>query len=330
MRDISIDITRGIAIFMMIAANMLPYLLVTPVPAFVRIYATCAAPIFVTIAGMMVALTRGKHHFKYFLDRGAIVILIGVLLDVFINGVYPFTDMDVLYLIGISLPLAYVCISLDKKLRWVVIGLIFLITPVLQYTMGYNEVVNLNSSWIGIAHSMIIDGYFPLFPWLGFSFLGAQLGSIRWENGTIKRFDGPRAAVIIAALLVAGSVLWNAFPGKMYIQHGYVELFYPATIGFVITITGIILLAIATSDNMRDSRLLGPFRSMGEYSLPIYVIHIMIIALIIQPLHMRIGLLPYVVAYLFFALAMYLLSIGLKKTGALKNGLKSKGHLIIE
>jgi uncharacterized membrane protein len=69
MRDISIDITRGMAIFMMIAANMLPYLLATPVPVFVRIYATCAAPIFVTIAGMMVALTREKHPFKYFLDR---------------------------------------------------------------------------------------------------------------------------------------------------------------------------------------------------------------------------------------------------------------------
>ncbi len=319
MRDISIDITRGIALFIMIAANMLPYLLVTPVPLFVRFYATCAAPIFVTIAGMMVALTHKKHNFKYFLDRGAIVVFIGILLDVFINHVYPFTSMDVLYLIGISLPLAYIFLGLDKKLRWAIIGLIFLITPAIQYTMGYSELVSQDNSWASIAHHMIVDGYFPLFPWLGFSFLGAMLGSLRWENGTINRYNKPRTAIIIAALLAIGSIIWAVFPGNMYIRYGYVELFYPATIGFIITIIGVIILAIAFSDHLQGNRLLEPFRSMGEYSLQIYVAHLVIIALIIQPLNMRIGLPAYIVVYLFFALAMYLLSIGLKKMRLLHN-----------
>jgi uncharacterized membrane protein len=320
MRDISIDITRGIAIFMMIAANMLPYLLVTPVPSFVRIYATCAAPIFVTISGMMVALTREKHHFKYFLDRGAIVVFIGVLLDAFINSTYPFTTMDVLYLIGISLPLAYLFMGMDKKLRWAVIGLIFLITPVLQYTMGYSELISQDNSWANIAHNILINGYFPIFPWLGFSFLGAQLGSMRWENRTIKRYNKPLTAVIIAALLTVGSIVWALFPGNMYIRYGYVELFYPATIGFIITITGVIILAIASSDYLQSSRLLEPFRSMGEYSLHIYVAHLVIIALIIQPLHTKIGLPAYIVVYILFAFAMYLLSIGLKKMRSLQKG----------
>ncbi len=78
MRDVSIDITRGLAIFMMIMANALPYLLTTPVPFPVRLYGSFAAPIFVTLAGMMVALTKKRHNFGYFLDRGAVIVLIGV------------------------------------------------------------------------------------------------------------------------------------------------------------------------------------------------------------------------------------------------------------
>lgn len=316
MRDVSIDVARGLAIFMMIMANTLPYLLMPPVPFIVRLYGTFAAPIFITLAGMMVALTKEKHHFGYFLDRGAIIVLIGVLIDVFLWGAYPFAGMDVLYLIGISIPLAYLFLNLDEKFRWAIIGLIFLLTPILHSTVGYREVHYLDNSLNGIAHSLFIDGYFPVFPWLGFSLLGAQFGTLRWKNGEINKYNNPRMAVIIIALFVIGSALWAAFPGNMYFREGYAELFYPPTIGFIITAIGIILLAICIFDALPWSRLLEPFRSMGVFSLQIYVVHLAVIALLIKPLGMKGGLPEFALVYLLFSAVMYILSIALKEVKA--------------
>ncbi len=311
MRDISIDVTRGLAIFMMIAANTLPYLLMPPVPLPVRIYGTFAAPIFVTLAGMMVALTRKMHRFGYFMERGAIIVLIGILIDVFLWNVYPFVGADVLYLIGISLPIAYLFLSVDRRLRWAIIGLIFLLTPALQYAVGYREIHFLDNSLNGIAHSLLIDGYFPLFPWLGFSLLGAQLGTLRWKDGEIMKYDNIGMAAVIVALLVVGSILWIAFPGNMYTREGYAELFYPPTIGFIITAVGVILLAIGIVDALSWKRIFEPFRSMGSYSLQIYVAHLIVIALFIQHLGLKVGLPAFIVVYLLFSVVMYILSVGL-------------------
>jgi uncharacterized membrane protein len=311
MRDVSIDVARGLAIFMMIMANTLPYLLMPPIPLPVKLYGTFAAPIFVMLAGMMVALTKKKRNPGYFLVRGAIIVLIGIPIDVFLWGVYPFVDVDVLYLIGISIPIAYLFLNADERLRWAIVGLIFLLTPILQNTLGYREIPNLDNSLNGIAHSWFIDGYFPLFPWLGFSLFGAQLGSMRWKDEGIKKYNTPPMAAIVVALLAVGSILWYVFPGNMFVREGYAELFYPPTIGFIITAIGIILLAIGIFDALPLNGLLEPFRSLGQYSLQIYVVHLAVIALIIKPLDLKVGLPEFILVYLLFSVVMYILSIGL-------------------
>lgn len=316
MRDITIDVTRGLAIFMMVAANTLPYLLMPPVPFPVRLYGTFAAPIFITLAGMMVALTKERHDFGYFLDRGAIIVLIGVLIDVFLWNIYPFVGVDVLYLIGISLPFAYLFLKADEKLRWAIIGIIFLLTPVLQNIVGYREAHYLDTGPGGIARSLLIDGYFPIFPWLGFSLLGAQLGVLRWKNKTVEKYDNPRMAAIAILLLAFGSALWYASPGNMYIREGYAELFYPPTIGFIVTAVGTILLTICILDALPWNRLLEPFRSMGQYSLEIYVAHLAVIAILIKPLDVKVGLPEFILAYLLFSAVMYILSLGLDEIKA--------------
>ncbi len=313
MRDISIDIARGLAIFTMIMANMLPYLLMPPVPLPVRLYGTFAAPIFVTLAGMMVALTNKRHPFGYFLDRGAIIILIGVLIDVFLWGEYPFAGMDVLYLIGMSIPIAYLFLKANEKFRWAIIVAIFLLTPLFQNIIGYREIHYLDHCLNGIAHSLFVDGYFPLFPWLGFSLLGAQLGTIRWKNGEIKKYDNPPMAAVIIALLVIGSALWAAFPGNMYFREGYAELFYPPTIGFMVAAIGVILLTIYVFDALQWNRLIEPLRSMGQYSLQIYVVHLAVIALIIKPLDLQVGLPVFIFVYLLFSAVMFIFSLGLRE-----------------
>ena len=138
-RDIPVDLLRGIAIALMVAANTVPYLLAPPAPFPVRVLASLAAPLFILLSGMMVALsrTRKQYDLRYFLIRGGLVILIASGLEAVVWGIFPFIDMDVLFLIGISLPLACLFLALDRRVRWGLIIALFSAAPVLQLVFGY-------------------------------------------------------------------------------------------------------------------------------------------------------------------------------------------------
>jgi len=206
-RDTTIDTLRGLAIFTMVAANMATEVFAEPHPFWLRAYGSFAAPLFILLAGMMVVFTSQSkgHGFKYFLARGAMVITVGALIDVLIWKVYPFTAFDVLYLIGISIPIAYLFIGLNTLSRWGIIFLIFLATPLMQHIFGYSEyptevylwgeeVVSVTSQ-TGILNHWMVDGWFPLFPWLGFSLLWVNLALLRWKSQSYNIF-GKNAAFL--------------------------------------------------------------------------------------------------------------------------------------
>src|SRR5215471_9562416 len=81
-RDVTIDVLRGLAIFLMVAANLAASSLEEPHPLWFRLYGSFAAPLFVLVSGMMVAYStlRKGYGLRHFLARGAVVILIAVLL----------------------------------------------------------------------------------------------------------------------------------------------------------------------------------------------------------------------------------------------------------
>lgn len=144
-RDKTIDTLRGFAIFIMIGANMAPSVVAQPYPFGLRLYGSFAAPLFILLSVMMVSLTaKAKGHpFRYFLLRWAIIMMGGVFVDVVIwNGVCPFVDVDVLYLIGLSVPLTFFFLQFGSNFKWLIIVLIFIITPLLQKLLGYTEYVN--------------------------------------------------------------------------------------------------------------------------------------------------------------------------------------------
>lgn len=107
-RDYGIDALRGVAILMMLAAHLARDVLATPHPLWLRAYGSLAAPLFITLAGMMVGRTAARKHqpASYYVKWGAMIVAVAVALDVFLWGLYPFVTFDVLYLIGFSVPLA--------------------------------------------------------------------------------------------------------------------------------------------------------------------------------------------------------------------------------
>ena len=183
-RDGTIDILRGLAIFAMIASNSASYLLAEPHPFGLRLYGSFAAPMFILLSGFMVAYSTEQKNleFKYFFTRGLIIIGIGAFIDIAIFKSYPFTSFDVLYTIGLSLPVAYLFLKISNKWnRWGLVLAIFALTPLLQKLLGYTDYPTIITFPFNIpvvpdyptniANHLLIDGWFPLFPWLGFSLL---------------------------------------------------------------------------------------------------------------------------------------------------------------
>ena len=287
-RDIPVDVLRGLAIAIMVAANLVPSLLLPPAPFLLRLLSSVAAPLFIFISGMMVALSCGRkdYPFSYFLVRGGIVAGIAAALDLFARGMVPFVGADVLYLIGLSLPLAYLVLRAGPRLRLPVVASVLLAAPLLQYAFGYGELplqlpavpFPSSPSCEGIFRQWLIEGWFPLFPWLAVSLLGAHAGTLRWTGGRVRSFARPEIVCIACGLLASGAVLWYLMPGAMYVRYGYVELFYPPTVGFVLAVIGLIFALFIAADLLPVScRWSGPLRAMGECSLAIYILHSVII-----------------------------------------------------
>lgn len=289
-RDIPVDALRGFAIAVMVAANLVPSLLLPPPPFWLRLISSVAAPLFIFLAGMMVALSFGRKSYGllYFLKRGAIVTGIAAVLDLFIRGMVPFIDMDVLYLIGVSLPLAYLVLQLGPRARMAVIAFTLFAAPVFRFAWGYAEFpVQIPFFPLpapplpgpdAILRGWFIDGWFPLFPWLAVSLLGAHAGSLRWKECGILSFAQPAILPVAGTLLAAGAALWYLFPGPLFTRYGYIELFYPPVTGFMLFVTGLILFLFMAADLLPVSgRWAGPLRAMGECSLAIYILHTVII-----------------------------------------------------
>jgi len=313
-RDIPVDILRGLAITIMVGANLIPYLLLPPVPFWLRLVSSIAAPLFVFLSGMMVALSfHGKKHtFGYFLIRGFFLILIAAFLDLVVWGLVPFIDTDVMYLIGISLPLAYVFLSLDIRARIGILVAIIAATPLLQGNIGYSPLplaIPVLSFLQGgafpgiftILSQWFIDGWFPIFPWLAVALLGAEAGLFRWQNGGIISFAQPKLTVLAAGMLSLGAAFWYLRPGPALIRMDYVELFYPPTPAFIFFIIGVIFCLFVVVDVLPVSRaVLDPLRSLGECSLAIYILHALIIGEFIVPLSLRAPILSFLAVYLLF------------------------------
>ena len=320
-RDLTVDVLRGLAIFVMIGANMAPLLKAGDVPFWFRYYGSLAAPLFVLISGMMVAITtETRHHgLKYFLIRGAMIDGVGALVDVLIWEILPFTTVDVLYLIGISLPLVALSLRLKAKPRWVVVIIIFLLTPILQSVLGYSEyptefylsgeLTFVPQHPTGILNHWVVDGWFPIFPWLGFSLLGANLADLRrkWRSFGTKVFF-----LVGIGISAVGIPTWWLNPGPLMTRAGYVELFYPPTLGFILTVLGTIAVLCYIVDRNPSVSVYNPFRALGESSLFIYVLHLVIIEYLIRPYYLAQDFNAYLLLYVGLACAIVLVGYGLR------------------
>lgn len=296
-RNNTIDILRGIAIFTMVAANLSDSLLQAEdkVLAF-RLYGSFAAPLFVMLAGMMVVITQAKHGgFIHYLQRGLLIIGCGCLLDTAVWQIWPLLDYDVLYLTGLAIPLVYLLSRYCRpSVRLGVALLLVLATPPLQSLFGYREEL-VSVEWAALSYQdyahllfsastlqrLVLDGWFPLLPWLGFAIVGSTLGTY-YVNG----YPLTARSLLLTGLTLVGTgiAIWLWQQPHLVIRDGYSELFYPPTIGYVLTACGLILCGFYAIGKTQHLALYRPFLTLGHASLFMYSFHQLILVALLKPI----------------------------------------------
>jgi peptidoglycan/LPS O-acetylase OafA/YrhL len=198
------------------------------------------------------------------------------------------------------------------------------LTPFFQKILGYTEYVNPIYLWgqqiktvpvktqTSIFNHWIVDGWFPIFPWLGFSLLGVNFAHHRWKDRTSDTFGKKSILLLGLVILTLGSVIWWLYPGSLLTREEASELFYPPTVGYIITTIGLILTLFYIVDRKPSLFIYKPLRALGESSLFMYMIHIPLIEYVISPIWSKQNVQAFLLIYIGLSVFLILVAYGLR------------------
>lgn len=278
-RSHAVDALRGAAIVSMFAANLAGPCLSPPHPLWLRAYGSFAAPTFVFLAGMMTSLGRRRAPLGHLLKRSLWLVGLAVAIDLLCWGVDPFETFDVLYLLGLALPLVGLTARLELWLQALLAALVLLATPWLRQRLGYGPLLpdHLAYPWPAWRR-LLVDGWFPIFPWLGVALLGGVFGRLDPLRPERKRWLLPVGSL----LSLAGALAWLLSPPHLVTRLGYSELFYPPSGPYLAIALGAVLLLLRGFDALERRFALGWLVLLGRSSLLLYVSHVALIALVLD------------------------------------------------
>ena len=282
----------------------------------IRIYGSFAAPIFVFLAGFMVGIGTEKHPPVYFLKRALEILVVAALIDFFIWRIIPGTTFDVLYLTAFGIFITSLLLRANVSVRVIAMLICFALGPILQHFFGYREgvdefqrfptadapnpVVSGTAWWF---RSWLIDGWFPVFPWLGFTIAGSLVYSHGAFFSTKWKMFFP-----LGILFFLGGITWLYFHRPIADREGYSELFYPPGIAYLCAASGAITIGVTMMQFLHPKKGLQLLRYLGSCSLFIYITHSAIIAFVLDNYFTDYPLPKFLLLYACFAAAMIFLA----------------------
>jgi len=142
-----------------------------------------------------------------------------------------------------------------------------------------------------LLQSWFIDGWFPIFPWLGYAFLGAAFfkylasrdGRIPVTNTLVWGLVLTALGFVLLFIPVEG--IENFASGEIiHNRGGYSEIFYPPTPGYIILSLGIFLLFVRVIYRMQTNPLGDIVSFFGKYSMLVYLAHQIMGYLLLGPI----------------------------------------------
>jgi uncharacterized membrane protein len=311
-----LDALRGLAVFLMIEQHVGIWLWEGPGPGRTvgdhpillgfNALGGAAAPLFVCLAGVGSALfvAAGRRHCdRTLVGRGLMLIGFGLALNLATPSWFSWGSWFVLHMMGFAMALAPIWRRMSSPALLATCGLVLVATVAGQHALATPIMLdNVRMRDVSLPGGMfrlaLLEGQFPIFPWLSFYLAGFVTG--RWIQ---RDRPGPVAIMGLTFMAVAGAgnlllklvrpSLGPAAESLLFRAFGLQLGFFPASIAIVGLLLGGALLLVALVTWWERKRPLGaahPLVAMGRASLTLLLLHVPLFREVTRPLGLWRGL----------------------------------------
>lgn len=242
-----------------------------------------AAPLFVIVAGVGVSLYVHTHvrHSGVLFVRGAVLLVLGYALNFAVPSWFTPASWYVLHLIGSGLVWGVVMNHFSVRWQLLVAAVVMGLSPLLQHMLQTplllsNARMGQGSLGGGVWRLILVEGHFPLFPWLGMFMMGQSAGVLlsRYRLDAVVKVG---IAVLGLGGIAAGvGAFVSAAPGDFW--YGYVTLrprIYPLYFPLFALLSGCALLLVSAAVYYGHlMHAAHPLVSLGRSSLSLFVLHV--------------------------------------------------------
>jgi uncharacterized membrane protein len=284
----NIDFMRTIAIVIMIIANSSPYVLETPHSTGLRLISSLAAPLFIFLSGYSFVLSfKKKLDYKRKALQAFYLFVTAALIDTAVWRMLPFHTFDVLYLIAFGILFNLIIFRFNWMVKLSIAVAIIFLSFTLRIFLGYrfepddfkiSSIIwtNFDPAFLLQGKRLLIDGWFPVLPWLSLSIIGSVVAEkadafIRYKN-IIKWIS--LLFFVLGLILILNQ---NISPEE---RDGYLELFYPPGIVYLLIAFSFILTLFSFTNSMSFPGKINIINLFGRHSLFVYLLHNVVISYI--------------------------------------------------
>ena len=315
-RNQAIDFVRGLAIVVMLQANITPYVHHLEHPHIIlRLIYSMAAPTFIFLSGYSACAFHKKApdissvlgwfsiFFNFNVQR---VWFAAVYVDVIAWILYPLHSFDVLYVIGCGILTHGVFLRYDIKIQHAAYAIWFAAWVAIRYSVPYNfdledvsfedlpAVPSAKHFFYRSLQQLFVSGWFPWFPWLLVAWSGGYFARLK----LLRPADAPlwfRALTVSVFIITLVLYLYNGGTVNGVSVNGekgdgdgegYEEIFYPVTLHFFFFCQSCTV-SLIWATSWLEQKLEGswlevhpmvPFVVLGRNSLFVYIWHSMFIS----------------------------------------------------
>ena len=303
-RYLSIDVLRAVAILLMIQVHFAGNLS-AETESWPRLFSLSAAfglwpaPLFTLLSGLSLSLWLRKQRElgrseeqidKFLVRRGLFLFGVGIAVAFFVWLPDQVFNWDILTLIGASTVLLVALRKLPPMVLAGVCLLVLLASPPLRHLSHYASYWD-DGEFIyefrlkDVLLGFLLNGYFPLLPWIIFPVAGYLLGETILDERRQTDWPPwlvPALCIGLLALSGLGYVAQSIAPWLLANENAHELSFYPASTVYILGILGISLLswwilhlAIDHTPNITGrGPVLTFFRRYSSFALTAYIVHL--------------------------------------------------------
>lgn len=291
-----VDFLRGIAIIVMLQANIIPYINHLPSPLYLRLLYSLAAPIFIFLSGYSATKFSSSNRnvlitsFPFSVQR---VLCSAIFVDTFAWVLYPFQTFDVLYIISLVILTLHHFNHTD--IYWIIFSFcfIFLIWIILYFIAAYrfhvltlfiSQTIPILTYVESCVRHFLFDGWFPFFPWILVGWFGSFHVRLSSYNTIYVRvlFCLLSIFLTIIYLVPSNSPLYVPSSTPNEPREDYEEIFYPVTPLYFFwccsTVSTLLNIFELCEPFIEKYQQYNPICLLGRNSLFVYILHCLYIS----------------------------------------------------